>query len=541
MSAPPARLERSRSIRTVLALLVTALVATAMVVGAPGAAHAGPPAGPADIAGGTADWGVKASFRSYIATIGAGTVTVDAPATTNGDGTFRFPNATGTWDGGTAHAAYGGSIHFVGHQGALDMTISAVRVELDGATGALRADVVSRSSDTGELVTFDDVAFADLNPTGITPGESGSTYTWADVPATLTADGSAALAGFYPAGTALDPVTLAFTFGEPSPTQPAPPTIDPPVAPTPTPTEPVDPQGERSVTGPTGQTLTVTPVDGLDPNGQIVQVTGAGYDESIGIYVGLCVDRGPNLAPSPCLGGVDMSGGSGASVWISSNPPPYGLGVARPFDAGGSFSATVNISAVDTDDQGNVIADCFDPDTRCVVASRADHTNPGVLSADVKVPVYFAGQTVPDDDATVQPWVSVQQTSVRPGDPIDVAGGGFLAGEQVEVWLHSDPQWIATATADPSGSIAYRFTLPLDTPAGSHAVELRSMSGVSVTSASFTVVGVATEATARTTAGTLPATGADGRSLVTLGLVLVGAGATLALVARRRADEASPR
>lgn len=124
-------------------------------------------------------------------------------------------------------------------------------------------------------------------------------------------------------------------------------TVDPTVP-------PVEPSGERTRTGPTGQTLTVRPADNLDPSRATVTVTGTGYDPSIGIYLTFCVDQGPGVAPTPCLGGVDMEGGSGASVWISSNPPPYGIGLAQPFGPGGSFTFDLDIKAVDIDD---VIAD----------------------------------------------------------------------------------------------------------------------------------------------------------------------------------------
>jgi len=44
-----------------------------------------------------------------------------------------------------------------------------------------------------------------------------------------------------------------------------------------------------------------------------------------------------------------------------------------------------------------VVADCLDGISSCVVVTRADHTNAGERSADVKVPVYFAGQQIPDE------------------------------------------------------------------------------------------------------------------------------------------------
>lgn len=155
------------------------------------------------------------------------------------------------------------------------------------------------------------------------------------------------------------------------------------------------PSGERSATGPTGQLLTVAPALELDPAGAEVRVTGSGYDPAIGIYVALCLDNGPDVAPSPCLGGADQSGSAGASAWISDNPPPYGVGVAQPFGADGSFDVTLDVRAAD----GSI--DCYDPAQRCVVATRADHTAGAVRTADVKVPVLFVGQTAVNDVAPV--------------------------------------------------------------------------------------------------------------------------------------------
>src|SRR5690606_24310968 len=114
-----------------------------------------------------------------------------------------------------------------------------------------------------------------------------------------------------------------------------------------------DPAGSRTRTGPTGQTLTVTPADGLDPAGAAVTVTGDGYDDAIGIYVGLCVDQGPDAAPSPCVGGVDMTGGAGSSVWVSSNPPPYAVGLTTPYGPGGTFSVDLAVRSADEH------VDCF--------------------------------------------------------------------------------------------------------------------------------------------------------------------------------------
>ncbi|MFI1963173.1 immunoglobulin I-set domain protein [Streptomyces pathocidini] len=145
-----------------------------------------------------------------------------------------------------------------------------------------------------------------------------------------------------------------------------------------------EPSGTRTVTGPDGQKLTVTPVNGLAVEDQKLTVTGSGYDEKKGIYVALCVDNGPGELPTPCIGGVDMTGGAHTSAWISSNPPDYGEELAIPYGAGGSFEVELTVDAKDE------FTDCFK--VKCVVATRADHTLSADRSQDVKVPVSFTGQ-----------------------------------------------------------------------------------------------------------------------------------------------------
>ncbi|RIQ23706.1 hypothetical protein, partial [Jiangella rhizosphaerae] len=146
-----------------------------------------------------------------------------------------------------------------------------------------------------------------------------------------------------------------------------------------------------SATGPEGQTITVSKVDGLDPAGETITVHGEGYDLTKGIYVVVCVNNGAGQQPTPCLGGADMEGGGGTSAWISSNPPSYGEGLATPFEeVGGKGSFDVQLSVVASDE----FTDCLDPaqaPNGCVVGTRADHTRTADRSADVLLPITFAG------------------------------------------------------------------------------------------------------------------------------------------------------
>ncbi|MEU8191850.1 hypothetical protein, partial [Micromonospora carbonacea] len=136
-----------------------------------------------------------------------------------------------------------------------------------------------------------------------------------------------------------------------------------------------------------GQALTVTPSGGVARSGASVTVSGTGYDVTKGIYVAYCVDNGAGVAPSPCGGGADTTGSTGASHWISSNPPSYGEGLAKPYGTGGSFRVTLTV--------GTRIGDVDCTVRRCVVATRADHTRPADRSQDVRVPITFAAAAAP--------------------------------------------------------------------------------------------------------------------------------------------------
>ncbi|MER5962615.1 HtaA domain-containing protein, partial [Streptomyces sp. NPDC002057] len=232
-----------RSVTLAAAVATAAALGTgAVVLALPAAAEGAPPVTLVD---GTLDWGIKQSFRSYLAMPFAhGKITVGGGATqAASNGVFTFVDGTGTYDMGTHGTATGfkGSVHFEAHEGALDILISDVKLSTKGSapTGEITADVVTKEKD-GSVSTRDDIAFAALDMTGIRPGQgAGGAMVFKDIPAKLTKDGAAAFAGFYKEGDALDAATLTVKAGGRPTTPPptVPPTTEPPTTAPPT-TEP---------------------------------------------------------------------------------------------------------------------------------------------------------------------------------------------------------------------------------------------------------------------------------------------------------------
>ncbi|MFN8151884.1 MAG: HtaA domain-containing protein [Solirubrobacterales bacterium] len=188
---------------------------TALAAAVAALALSAPPAVADTVTGGSATWGVKESFRSYVTgPVAMGQISTSNGATVNGDGTFNFQPGSGTFDPATgkADAKFGGTVLFTGHMGALRLQITDPRVTYQGNAGTLYADVVSRDFNTAQDVSYPNVDLASLDLTGITPSVDGSTASVSNIPAKLTANGAEAFADFYSAGEDLDPVSLSFTY-----------------------------------------------------------------------------------------------------------------------------------------------------------------------------------------------------------------------------------------------------------------------------------------------------------------------------------------
>ncbi|MES5819364.1 LPXTG cell wall anchor domain-containing protein [Streptomyces sp. RG80] len=178
-----------------------------------------------------------------------------------------------------------------------------------------------------------------------------------------------------------------------------------------------------SATGPEGQKLTVSKGSGLDPAGETVTVSGTGYNTEKGIYVAFCVDNGAGRTPTPCVGGVDMSGESGASQWVSSNPPSYGEGLAKPYTGSGhdgSFSVQIKVRAKDAN------TDCTASGVKCAVITRNDHTRGGDQSQTVRIPVTFGGVGT----ATSTPSATASGSTTGGGTTTSGSGTGDTSGSE---------------------------------------------------------------------------------------------------------------
>ncbi|WP_199035599.1 HtaA domain-containing protein [Glycomyces salinus] len=161
-----------------------------------------------EIVDGHADWGIKESFRSYVTgPIADGEIDTADGASENGNGTFRFTGAEGTFDSDTGEldAAFDGTVHFTGHDGELDLSVS---------------DVALRGTGDDLSLYVGGTELAELAEVELDAVDGGLSVSGAA--ATLTEDGADFFAAevngqetrFYEAGEELDPVSFALAFDE---------------------------------------------------------------------------------------------------------------------------------------------------------------------------------------------------------------------------------------------------------------------------------------------------------------------------------------
>lgn len=169
---------------------------------------------PCQVTGGTLTWGVKESFRSYISgSIANGSWDAkDGASYTTPN--FQWSNATGDVDlgTGTGSVSFAGTVHFTGHDGVLDLTLTNPTIEFEG-DGKASLLLDARSTDASGKLTIDAKQewVGDLTAP-FPPAVEGETLKFDKMKSVLTNSGAKAFAGFYEPGAELDPVTLALDF-----------------------------------------------------------------------------------------------------------------------------------------------------------------------------------------------------------------------------------------------------------------------------------------------------------------------------------------
>ncbi|PKV85459.1 HtaA domain-containing protein [Streptomyces sp. TLI_146] len=158
-------------------------------------------------------WGIKQSWRAYIA--GGGNTAVSEGATASKD-SFGFPLDKGELkaDARKVNASFRGDVRFTyAAHGNLDIAFGAVRIAASGAKGALYVDVTTPQG------VKRNVEFASLDLSRADFTARKDVVRLSAVPAAFTADGAAVFArpgeqSPYKAGEAIDPVTVALGLSE---------------------------------------------------------------------------------------------------------------------------------------------------------------------------------------------------------------------------------------------------------------------------------------------------------------------------------------
>lgn len=137
-----------------------------------------------------------------------------------------------------------------------------------------------------------------------------------------------------------------------------------------------------TIKGGNDKSLTASKTTALPPKGSWVTVSGRGYDERIGIYVTYCKIVKAGMVPTPCGAGIDMTGSTHTSVWVSSNAPLPLRPLVTEYNPGGKFKVRLKIVAVTKE------INCLK--YRCAIVTKSDHLNLDSTKNNVVMPITFA-------------------------------------------------------------------------------------------------------------------------------------------------------
>ncbi|MFF1915293.1 HtaA domain-containing protein [Streptomyces sp. NPDC058239] len=506
----PTALAAAVATAAALGATVFALPALAADSTAPdGAAAAAPKL---ELKNGTLEWGVKESFRKYLASsFSGGKITVKDGATQAPDnGAFTFVNGKGTYDTAThgTDTAFEGGVNFYAHGGVLDITLSDVKLATTGTGGAITVDVATPEG------TRNDVAFAALDLSAVKPGQgAGGAMVFKDIPATLTKAGSEAFNGQYKEGDALDPATLSVKAVSAPSTEPTQkPTTEPTGKPTTKPTgkPTTEPTGKPTSTASPSATVTDRPA--AADQGAIVDGTlDWGVKKSFRTYV-----TGPIAH-----GKVETTAGAGTSGDGYRFPDATGHFDAdrqtlnADFDGkvrflgheeNGAYTLDLSLTGMEIQvngTKGTLIADVSTKDRETKKVS----TYTGLAVADLKLPT---GELAAKDGVVTLSAVPATLTA----DGTKAFGGMYRAGEQLD-----------------SLTVAVALDKDAALPGGTGGTGSTGLAGGSTATGGGSVGGGSVGGS-----GSLAATGSDvpAGALIAASGIVVATGAGAVIAARRR-------
>ncbi|NHI17906.1 hypothetical protein [Microbacterium excoecariae] len=224
--------------------------------------------------------------------------------------------------------------------------------------------------------------------------------------------------------------------------------------------------------------LGVSPATELDPEGQVVTVSGTGYNPAQPIYVFVCGD----VELPADLWSLALGCRTGAKVVYASTDTTEGR---VTFDEDGSFEIALDVVPVG--------------EGATAVYTAANHTAPTSRAQDAKATLAFA-EVAPEPEPEPEPedrTVAIAGADgaalevIRPGDTVTFSVAGAEPGTVFDVTVFSDPVTLPAATADGSGVATVSWTVPEDFAAGAH--EITFVAGEVTYRAAFTVAAAATD------------------------------------------------
>ena len=277
-------------------------LAAVLVVLVPLGAGSAAAADDRQVSGGTFEWGVKESFRNYVAGhIAGGRITPgDGASQAEDNGVFTFAKGAGTVRGsGGAVFSFTGSVHFYGHGGDLDVTLADPKINVN-ANGNGYLEITETRDGKDRTVQIATVREAKVSTSGDNATLRGAKteLTRAGM-AVFSMDGTSG-ASFYSEGDALDPasaeVELTAATPDPDPTDPDPTDPDPtdpgPTDPGPTDPPPSDPEPNDPSPKPTPKPTDPKPTTPTTPATGTSGTLRWGVKSSFRSYVGGPVARG---------------------------------------------------------------------------------------------------------------------------------------------------------------------------------------------------------------------------------------------------------